>query len=462
LRQKELTPQLDEFIDDGRGARIARREAFTEMLVACRDWHRKNRRQYTNQSMLNDLNGIYFANRGVAVLQPELALPEGEARRYLYESIGLEPWRDSDPGGRQWNVGPNYMQLTDKGLTKELGYVGTYGEVTDLVADIYNATRPTPAEPGDEKIRQQLIKIALARAAMRHPALDAQGHRAMRLEQVVGWRDSHYPGEVAYAQRATRDASALQAAAITLDPRLVGYAQQQIDDNQFFESEARAMTESNLRTTIGRLDTPEHYEIIRAQPKSPHRLPMSGGEPDFFFSDEENGLVALKRGDEILYVSLYWRARYGINDLARVHLITPRHERIAVVAQKTQFEPGGGEFVRPNWTNTAFGGGGQKYPGEALQSAHAGEKLPVAKTPEGVTPIKPGQESPYAGRGDFYELRYGPYLIGLNMTTGKTFDLNVPADANGVTDLTAAGAAVAPGSVRKVGPRTTAVLYVGP
>ena len=41
--------------------------------------------------------------------------------------------RKPGPDSRRWNVGTNYWQLTAKGLTKELGYVGYYGEVLDWV-----------------------------------------------------------------------------------------------------------------------------------------------------------------------------------------------------------------------------------------------------------------------------------------------------------------------------------------
>lgn len=461
LRYAQLAPKLDERINHGKGGRITRRVAFTDMLIACRDWHRLNRRQYTNQSMINDLNGIYFANRGIAVLTPSKALPETAARRYLYESVGIEPWRDSDDGGRKWNVGENYLQLTAKGLTKELGYVGSYGEVTDLVADIYDATRPAHDQPGDPKIKAQLVKIALARAAFRHPSLDEDGNRAMRMEQVVGWRDSHYPGYIVYAQRATRDASALQVAALTLDPQLVGYAQQMLADNQFFASEVEAMADSAqpLRTTIGRLHTPDHYELIQSLAPAPHRLPMSWDQPDFVFTDEENGVLALKNGSEIIYASLYWRARYGINNLARVHYLTPVFDRIAVVRQKTQFTPQGLDYVTPDWTNMAFGNGGLRYPGNP-QSAQAGQVHPIAKIPD-VIPFRAGQESPYAGRGDFYTLHYGSYLIGMNMSTDKTFDIEVPSGIRSAADLTSRRAALAPGTLRKVGPRSTVVILLG-
>jgi hypothetical protein len=466
LRRAELAAFFDAMIDDGRGRMISRRAAYTEMLVACRDWHRRHRRLYTNQTMLNDLNGIYHANRGIAVLAPEQALPEKDARRYLYESIGVEPWRGSDQGsgvvmetgGRDWKTGSNYWQLTAKGLTKELGYVGSYGEVVDLVCDIYNATRSAPGQPGDERIKAQIVKIAHARANFRYPSLDEHGQRVMRLEQVVGWRDNHFPGYFAYGQRATRDASAFQAAAITLDPLLVGIAQQMLADNQFFASEVVAMNDGAqpLRTTIGRLETPDQYEIIRAQPSQSRRLPMTPGQPDFVFSDEEDGVVAIKNGDEILYVSLYWRARHAINHLARVHHTTPQVDRIAVVRQETAYTPSGLTYTRPNWINFGFGNGGPKYPGQ-IDSAHAGDILPIAKIPDGIR-FRAGEENVYAGKGDFYTLRYGDYLIGMNLTVDRIFELKPPVGIGEARELASKKTLKLAAPVR-VAPRSTVVLY---
>lgn len=133
--------------------------------------------------------------------------------------------------------------------------------------------------------------------------------------------------------------------------------------------------------------------------------------------------TALKHGKDILYVSLYWRARPAINFLARVHLINPSFDRIAVVHEDIEFQPSGQSYARPDWVNMGFGNGGLAYPGN-LHSAETGESLPIAKYPEGV-PFKPGQESPYAGRGSFYQLRYENYLIGMNMTKDKSYSLNV-------------------------------------
>ncbi len=454
-----LRGQLDAQIDDGAGGKVVRRAAWSEMFVATRDWHRQHRRQYTNQTMIVDLN-IQRANRGISAIDPAHALSETDARHYLYEAVGLIPWLGSDTDhGPQKPLGDNYFQLTPKGLTKELGYVGYYGEVIDWVTQIYDATRPTPGQPGDPKIKAQLEKIAHARAIFRYPALDAQGNRAMRIESVVGWRDEHYPGDVCYGERPTWDASALYAAAATLDPEAVGYAQQVFADNQFFEAMKERMNDKGLRVTAGLLELPDEYALIASQPPSAKRLPMTVGQPDFVFADEEDGVVAVKYGNEVFYSSLYWRARYAVNFLARTHYVLPQIDRIAVVREDVEFEPSGLTYTRPDWINMGFGNGGLRYPGE-LHSALAGEKLPIAKIPGGGE-FKPGTESPYAGRGMFYTLRYGPFLIGMNMSKDKTFALKIPTDAGVVKELTSTPGTAAPGAVQKVAPQTTVVYRLG-
>jgi hypothetical protein len=457
LLSKPLGTKWNEKIDDGEGGQITRREAFTTMLVACRDWHRANRRQYTNQSMINDLYGIYLANRGVAVLTPAKAMPEKDCLRYLRESVGLDPWLGSEVDGKPTRpLGDHFYQLTEKGLSRELGFVGNYGEITDWACQIYEATRPAWGQPGDPALKAQLVKIARARSPFRYPMLDRDGCRAMVQETVVGWRDTHFPGNITYAQRPTWDGSPLEAAAITLEPHLVGYAQQQLEDNQFFSSIAGQMETKGFRSTFGLLNVPDQYETLMAQRTAKHRLPMSWDQPDFVFTDEGDGVVALKHGNEILYASLYWRARHAVNFLARVHYLTPEIDRVAVVKQETEFTPSGMEYKRPNWTNFGFGNGGPSYPAE-IESAHTGEKLPIAKIPADI-PFKPGNESVYAGRGDFYQLRYGPYFIAMNMSADKTFEAKVPEGSGSATELASGRADIAPNTAFKVAPHSTVVL----
>jgi hypothetical protein len=146
-----------------------------------------------------------------------------------------------------------------------------------------------------------------------------------------------------------------------------------------------------------------------------------------------------------------------VNFLARVHFTTPTVDRIAVVKEDVQFTPSGQFYTRPDWINFGFGNGGPKYPVE-MHSAHAGEKLPIPKIPDGVK-FKPGDESVYAGKGDFYTLRYGNYLIGMNLTTDKTFALTPPGDAGEARELVS-GKIVELAAPLKIAPHSTVVLWL--
>ena len=94
-----------------------------------------------------------------------------------------------------------------------------------------------------------------------------------------------------------------------------------------------------------------------------------------------------------------------------------------------------------------------------MHSAHAGEKLPIAKVPAG-TRFRPGDESVYAGKGSFYTLRYGSYLIGMNMTPDKTFELNPPTGIGEAKDLVS-GKTLKLDAPMQVAPRSTIVLWLG-
>lgn len=457
LLANELTPALDKPLADD--AQVARRVAWSQLLRAGLDYHIAHRRLYTNQSMITDLN-IAWSNRALQAVDPAQALPAEQVRHWLYQSLGMEPWLGSQgANGPEEPMGDDYFELTPKALTKELGYVGYYGEVLDWVTEIYDATRPAPGEPGDERIRQRAVQIATARAIFRYPALDEDGNRAMRIESIIGWRDAHYPGGVVYVERPSWDASALYITAATLDPALIGGAWQMLDDNQYFQSVADQMKASgNQRVTTGLLHDPDEYDLIRAQPRSATRLPMTSGQPDFAWADEQDGVVAVMQGGHYFYASLYWRARQAINFLARVHDITPSMDRIAVVHEQTEFVPDGEFFTRPDSIDPQAPRG-VHYPDD-LHSAMAGEKLPIAKLPPG-DPRKPGAEDPAAGRGDFYCLRYGDYLIGMNSSTDKTFTLDVPRGFSKIMNLVSKRPIDVSQPLR-IGPQSTVVLDLRP
>ena len=428
LLEKEMVPVLDKPISDEKGASLSRRVAWSELLQASLTYLRTHRRQYTNQAMISDLN-LYRSNRGLRIIDASKALPESEAIAYLHEAIGILPWlgSDDDQGRRTKPLGDHFYQVTRQGLTRELGYVGGYGEVLDWVVQLYDATREGWRGKGDPRVKDQLTKLAKARAVFRYPSTDDEGAFAMRMETVIGWRDMGLIGPVVYGAKMARDASALAPAAVAQDPWSVGYAQQMLSDNQFCRGLQEHLHGGGLRATLGLIDLPEDYAWLSSQPKSPYRIPMTPGEPDFIFSDLEDGVIAVKRGTEILYVSLYWRALFGINRLAKIHYMAPGMDHRATVVQHVEFENSGKTYRRPKNTDAGYGRGPYKQYLE-IPSAHEEEELPIAQIPADVAgSYKVGLGNLFAGRATFYHVQYGSYVCAMNCDPDKTYTLDLPA-----------------------------------
>ena len=437
----------------GRKVRMKRRAAWAQVLHASLDWNRKNgRRFYTNQSMIVDRN-LYTANRALMLLDPALALPEQQVLRYVYEAIGLLPWlgNDTDDGGSSKPYGTNYFQITRKGLSRELGYVGTYGEtILKFLRDMAELT-------GDEKVRLQLIKIETTRMNFRYPSLDADGYRTMKLATEIDSRTAHFPLSFgAYSIPHINEAWWMELPAFLKEPVSVGAAQQCLEDNQYFD---RLAQRAKDKDTLGMMRNLDEYAVVKALPKSAFRMPMTDGQPDFVFADEENAVLALKHGDQRLFVNFYFRQEFGVSGATRILDITPKTMRIATVKSQFEVNSNGKFWTRPDIIDFERSGG-LPPPGNKIHQAWQGEKLPIAKRPDDAPQPRDGTWGPFVGKAAFYWLRYGDYLIGLNTTEASTYTLPVPAGFTQVPDLVSGKTLDLVNEV-KVGPLTTVVLYFG-
>ncbi|PVM82195.1 hypothetical protein [Caulobacter endophyticus] len=463
----DLAPYLDAPAEGGQGT--SRREAYARMLDFGLRYALTHRRLYTNQSMIVDLQGIYWSNEGLRALASPLARPEADMRRFLYESMGLSPWTGSlDKAGKptfsssaadtgSFRSANDYGLFTKAGLSRELGYVGSYGEILDWATGIYLATAAKPSQAGDPVLRDQLLKMARARMPFRYPGIDAEGARTMLLEAPIGWRDPVYPGATTYVQKSGWDNTPFQVAVATRDPQLMAVARQALDDGQYYAVLRDRLKDKNQRTTIGLLDAYDEWLAVKAWPKSDGKLPMTPGQPDFVFADPEDGVVAIKNGDEVLYASLYWRANCGVNRLARFHYQTPGIDRIATIAARVDFEPSGKTCVRRATPHISAGSIPiVAYPGEA-PAALEGEVLPVAKSPPEAR--YKDQDNPYAGRGYYYEATYGPYFIAMNASADKAMTVALPKAGKGRMDLVSKREIAAGERSLTLAPGQTAVVY---
>lgn len=393
----------------------------------------RNRGGLTNQDIYI-LTSVYRCNLLLKRLAPARALPEAAALEYVYQAIGLRPYRGRYlPGkGVQQSTayryiigGPVFLSdkwayhwVTPKGSSKEHGYVCYYGELAWQLATLAELT-------GDERVRRQAVRMIAARAPFRVFANDRDGKRALRIEAVIGWRHSWYPGRVDYAD------PYLKAAAVLGDPVSLGLAQLYVAHNRVYEKLARR----SAALSVQRVDN--LAKVLAARP-SEFRLPMRDDGGDFAWADEGIRTVAFKHGARRCWMTVGWRGA-GINNIARVHCTAPTFDRIANVHIETRFTPSGRSVTRPKERCGPF-----VKPGTSL--ATDGEELPLAAGPLG-------------GLGDLYVARYGPYLVAMNCTRGRTFELAIPPALRAcrLRDLVT-GATAAPAGSRRVGPATTLVL----
>lgn len=310
-----------------------------------------------------------------------------------------------------------------------------------MLARIYEAVRGGMGGAEDTELKARMIEMVKARSWFRYPAQDTDGHRAVRIETQIGWRNEPFPGDVVYAQRTDWDGNPLTAVAVFGDRDIAGYAQQMIDDGQF-ATQLALLTSSSLYTRV-RLNAFDfivsHLPTFKELTPSSTRLPAgTWDEPDFVFTDEVNGCIALKRGREIFYSSLYYRARQGVNDLARVHLLTPESERSATVRETSVFRKNSADtFTVQDWACWDFAvndsgnastvpAGGRKYPGTEVHQALKGEKFFLAPVPADVPDPALGSttlgvEKVLVGKAPFYVLEYAGYIVAMNTTADQTF-----------------------------------------
>lgn len=449
-------PQLDKALEETiPGLSGTRREAWSSVLKASVDYWRTHRRDYTNQSMIVDWN-IYTANSGLKLIDPDKALPADKALGYLYQAAGVTPWLGSDTpdGGSEKPYGSSYCLVTDKGLSRELGYVGTYGEtIINFLSHMVRAT-------GDEKLRSQLAKITHARTYFRYPSPDSDGFRAMRLESIIDNRTAHYPAGVAYATADVREDWELEPAAVLKDDESAGIVQQCLADDQFFPRLARRVTDNDPNNIRGMMQALDDYETVKALPTSPVRLPMSDGQPDFAWADEGDAVLVVRHGAQKLFFNFYYRAERGINGVVRIDDQTPAIERIVTAKAEFEYEPSGVKpYIRPHWIDT-IRIPGFPPPGTDYDQAWAGEEEPVAaRPPDAQKPAYNGW-GPFLGKASFYHLQYGDYLIGMNCSAGKTYQLAVPDGRKSAPDLIS-GKTLSTDQSVPIPPMSTVVLYLG-
>ena len=327
---------------------------------------------------------------------------------------------------------------------KQMGYVGNCGESTIRTsADCYEATIDRRTGKGDPEIFRTMEQAALARTIFRYPGVTVDNHPVMRLEVYIDWRNAHFPGEPSYVGKGLD----LRTIYYTGNEKLLGCFKEMLADGYFQENVAASLRPGKRPDFIGLLHLPERYmEIVKKLGRVNSGMPMRG--EDFVFTDEEIGVVALRNGSDVFFAELFWRARRGISNLAKIHMVTPTAEHIATVHQEQEFIPSGKFSTEPDWVVYGFRPNRFNYPGGYYRQLRAGTRIPQAEHADDQICI---------GKAEFYRCSYGPYEIAMNATRrNQSYRFPVPA---GNYRILPDGPTVEGGTVLEVKPGTTVVLY---
>ncbi|WP_183082127.1 hypothetical protein [Paraburkholderia sp. BL23I1N1] len=426
-----------------------RQTAWANALRASVDYGRFHRLVFANQEIYTTTS-IYLANAGLLLVDSSQALLEQEARRYLYEGFGISPWLGSDqPGEGPVPVrgtspnGPNWYQVTSRGTTKETCLVGgDYGEQGGAAFYLGQVI-------GDDQLKAQGIKMLRARAALRYPAVDSNGNLVSYVAEPIGCRnDWELNWHVAYLGHLGDPVLVGAAGAAVIGNDLMGYAQQAFGEGQLLGQ----LTVGGGGSDI--VQFPDAYAAFRAQPTTGIVLPMTSGQPDFAWTDEENMVVAAKHGEERLWAVLDWTCSDAINNLAKIFVTTPQNARLAEVSlDDLRYTPAGYTVTRNGSVDNTPPHGRQPPDNPVL--ANIGDVLPAAMRPE-LAKVPPNNFD--GGRGTGYTLRYGHWLIAINAHPTQTYTMRAPQGFTGGVDLVSG---ISMGATVTLQPKTSAVFYLG-
>ncbi|MBF8185497.1 Tat pathway signal protein [Nonomuraea sp. K274] len=505
---------------DWKGGELTRGEAWERVLKANFDFAR-SRLSYIYNQMMYTYEGAWKAHEGLRIIGSRFYEGKKRSNRIVEEALGAKPFLGEEvlvgPDGedldlyhslfnhdqtaqytddylqvvmkglakskldrkgevvRRTPYGTHYTGITEAGLTRENGYVGSYGESTNyLPAWFYR----TLGHKGDEQLNDEILKLSLknvhARGQTRYQGTDAAGNRVMTMQQVVDWRNSAYPGKSAYGTEVGTPQAFAFAGLETFmadnpgryrgkewEPyweyarSAVGFMQQQLADNQFFpyfdsvvakQTYDLRLTEEYGYVTAGRAGYERFGGKAAAGVLLPHTDPARYTDAELSalgvdraafgtataWADIDNLLLTVRDGDTHLYAALNER-NIGYTGAGRVHVQSAGYEHLAEIQTQARLDsqdyyPRGSnsaqQILAYDWTETAG----------APPLAWVGDLMPVSYQPGVGTVVRDNfaQDTPYSGYPNLITSRYGQYFMAVNTTRAEfgnkqSFTVALPA-----------------------------------
>ena len=433
---------LDEKIELGVGEKkMTRRKAYAQMFKGEFDAFHMKRRSYTNQTYYGNI-GLYFLNRALLQLAPDQALSEAHARWFAYSTFGMVPFGADQ---NEWDeavteAGYPRLVVTEKGLTRERGFVNLYGEMTSQFAEV-------AGDIGDPLLKDRAAEMMEARAHMRFPRTGDDGYRSLGRIGVLGWRKhAYYPSGEQYVHRGRKH----QEVVNLKDPVSVRMSELAIEHQG---KKSKYMPDASINGV-------KYYRVLKEALPTDYRLPFEEENDEYAWADEGNGIFMIHHGDEFIWGSFYNPpAHNGYHTRGRIRHMTPLDDRVVDMEQVAK-APDTGQFHE---LDTSMD--------EGHENVTADRRLSIPPPPPGVdwsmVDWGPPPREIRMGKAWFYQVNYGDYLIGMNTTKKDAFnaslyELDVPDKYRDKTALDlVTGREVDLSEPVIVGPSSTMVLYMG-
>lgn len=384
---------LDQTIDvptPSGSQKLSRRHLYRDFFHDAFVWRKQDRRSFTNQPIYV-AHTLYRLQTALRALGDSRAMTPAHAVRYVHEALGITPLRSREFAIESADAGYPYFLITRAGLTRERGYVDAYGELGHVIMPLVEETQ-------DPLVRELAERFIRTRSIFRVPTNDVDGHRALRGIGAISWRGATFPFRIAYA--------GIPEAATLADPVSLRLAQLEIEHGRLHLLTPAPDRNAHWEPQAS-IDLVEQYRKVIGMPPSSYRLPTEPDQPDFVWSDPENGVFVFRHGPRIVFGS-FWNIDAfngrAVGERAIYHLIEPSHERLVEFPTTYQLPPSGLSVtvVHPFGTRTS----------------------PQVPPPPGM---QRWQEEPAVamdhrvGRAYFYHARIGPYVIAMNTTETGTY-----------------------------------------
>ena len=453
---------LNNQVDLGAGKK-SRREQWIEIFRESFDagLTYSGRRYITNQ-LMEASHSVYGAALALYMLDPQTYHNAPKlGLRLMREAVGIDEYTGvpknakfdgsildadgyptyelGDPntaasGTNYW--GHHFHATTAMGNGREQGWTCTscYGNLAGRITDMYLATLQDPfigtaavsasdatttnGSPlvfigGDPDILQVAVNNTKNQAYFTYPTVDSDGNRGIISESITCWRNRYDPGKNFYAN--------LMAGYLANDEEILGHVWQAFQEGHFDPDTSGRLfpyytNNYFLANAIDRLIEYGNEHSANYQP-----MPSAAGQPDYVKGDPQDGVVAMKHGDNYIFVN--FMAEGSLLSPSMAHVITPRE------VKTMQFIPEVMKYYHSNHLETVaeyYWNGNHKitYPDKPAMAAGGMQYESPAYNANGdYTTARPLCQ--------YYQQLLGQYLIAQNCSEATVYNLTMSDAING-------------------------------